>query len=152
MRRRWKREVRRPRVEVKPAVEEKPAEKLRPVAAVADFLVDFVLMFDLDGKVIHVNPSLTKACGHKLEELVGKRITEIWPLFTPAPPEHIAPRMKECMEKGSIGPLEMPIRTAGENREGAASFTVSLIKDADGNPQCLFMVLRDISEVKSTVT
>ena len=124
-------------------------EKLRLAAvAVADSLLDFVMMLDLDGKVIHVNPSLEKACGYKKEELIEKHITEIGPLFSPAPTEYIPPLMKERMGKGSIGPFELPIYMARIGREGVASLTASLIKDAEGKPQYFIMVLRDITELK----
>ena len=68
-------------------------------------------------------------------------------LLKPEDIEKAMALMKEIIEKGSAKPIEMMSGTK-DGREFPCSFTASLIKDAEGNPQNLVAVIRDITELK----
>ena len=140
--RRWKREVRRGRpAEAKPA-EEKP----RPAAAdIIEAMGDGLIVTDLDGNIISVNKFMEEylaKAGIDVKKFIGKSVLDL-PTTGPEYVEKIAGAMKEVLEKGRAGPLEVHFSTGDW-----LSFTSSLLKDAESNPSAFFAVVRDITELK----
>jgi|GEM_PF-1038910 len=113
--------------------------------AIADAMIDSLIVTDLDGNIIFINRSMEEYLvenGADAKELVGKSALEL-PTVRPEDTEKFVELMKEVVEKGRAGPVEFQ-DVAGR----WAGITVSLMKDANGNPSALFAIRRDITELK----
>ena len=150
----WKRKLwvreRRVREEVKPAVEEKPAEKVKPRLAAEEIvsaMPDALMVLDMDGVIISINPAYTRIFGYKPEERVGKSFTEL--PFKAEDLERFSKLWEQFIKTGEISaePIET-VRSTKDGREIPTSITYSLIRDAEGNPKNVIAVLRDITELK----
>ncbi|MFZ5584701.1 MAG: ATP-binding protein [Thermodesulfobacteriota bacterium] len=58
------------------ALLEKTEERYR---ALFNNVSDLVLSHDLDGRILSINPAVTKSLGYAVEEVVGKLVTEVMP-------------------------------------------------------------------------
>ena len=132
----------------KKEIEKEAEPKAKPAAdAIIKGLADGIMIVGLDGEIVNVNPACAKMLGYDTKELIGKNVAEL-PMYTkPEDIEKAMALMKEIIEKGSAKPIEMMSGTK-DGREFPCSFTASLIKDAEGNPQNLVAVIRDITELK----
>ena len=135
--------------EAKPAAEEKPAERPRaaaPTAAdVIEAMGDGLIVTDLDGNIVSMNRAVKDflaKVGSDTKEFIGRSIIDL-PTTRPEDAEKVVGLTKEVIEKGRAGPLEV-LAVTGD----WFSFTVSLLKDDEGNPNALIAVVRDITELK----
>ena len=124
--------------------------KAKPAAAaVIEAMTDGVLILDMDGNIVSVNPAYLKMSGHKREELIGRSAAEMMEedKVDPKTVERMMELIGEVIKTGGVSePVEIFIQVKGKKIVLAA--TGSVIKDAEGNPINLVATLRDITELK----
>ena len=110
--------------------------------------VDAVVIYDLEGRVVYLNPAFEKIFGWRLEELKGKRIP-----FVPES-EQVATHAKisEIIEKGFPCQEFETKRMTKDGRVLDVSISASLYKDHTGKPAGMLVQLRDITERKRLQT
>ena len=120
-------------------------ELVKPVTI--EEMPDGVMLVDMDNKIVYINKAFEKLLGYKSDELIGKSALEL-PTYRGAKDrEKARDTLKEVLEKGSAEHIDIgAINKSGE--EIAISFAASVIKDAQGNPQTLVAVMRDITRRK----
>jgi len=123
----------------------KRAEEQR--AAVIDAMPYALIVLDLNGVILSVNPATATMLGYKPEERVGKRFDELGESIKPEDIERFMNLLGELVETGHVEPVEVVLR-AKDGREIPTSITYSLIKDAEGNPTNIIALLRDVTELK----
>ncbi len=115
-------------------------------AAVVDAIPDAVIMLNLDGEIIALNPAYTRMFGWKPEDRIGKSFTEFKSLKA-EDVERFIKLLGQLIEIGCGEPLETLTRTK-DDREIPISVSYALVKDAEGNPKNIIAVIRDITELK----
>ena len=121
-------------------------------AVIIDAMPNALVVFNLDGEVISVNPAYLKMSAHKSpDEIVGKSIEGLQETFV-NPNEDIAKMLgmfKETIEKGFTGhPVELKFRRSEGAMEFIASATAFLLRNTNGNPKNIVVTIRDITEQK----
>jgi len=116
-------------------------------AAVIEAMPDALVVLDLNGVILSVNPALTKMLGWKPEERIGKSFDELGDSIKPEDIEKFMKLLGELIEKGHVEPLETVLGTK-DCRKLPVSVTYSLVKDAKGKPLNIVASLRDITELK----
>jgi diguanylate cyclase (GGDEF)-like protein/PAS domain S-box-containing protein len=116
-------------------------------AATIEGMPDGVMLVNMSGEILYVNKAFEKLLGYKGDELVGTSALKL-PTYSKSKDRVKAQGyLKKVIEKSSAKPIDMSaINKDGE--EIPINFTASVIKDAQGNPQTLVAVIRDISERK----
>ena len=125
--------------------ERKQAEdKLRREALVFESISDGVLITDLEGRIIDLNPAAERIFGYTKEEMLGMRPTTFQD--TTAKGESGDERIATVLREGRwVGELPF-VRKDGS--KGVAEVSIVLQRDAQGNPAALIEVNRDITERK----
>jgi PAS domain S-box-containing protein len=121
----------------------KTDETLRLLSSAVESATDGVVVIDLEGKILFLNPSHASMHGYKIYEMLGRHQKDFyprsyWPLVDQA--------MQQILTNGSWNAeLEEP-------RKDGSTFpvmiTTSLIKDSQKRPVGILGVCRDISEKK----
>ena len=121
----------------------KTDETLRLLSSAVESATDGVVVLDLEGKILFVNPSHALMHGYKTYEMLGRRQKDFypqsyWSLVDQATQQILingswSAEMEEPRRDGSTFPLLV---------------TTSLIKDSQGRPAGILGVCRDISEKK----
>ncbi|MDO9555945.1 MAG: PAS domain S-box protein [Atribacterota bacterium] len=122
-------------------------EKKFIVDAIINAMPDVIIVLDLNGVILFVNPAHTKILGWKPEERIGKSFDEFGESIKAEDIEKFMELMGELIEKGHVEPIESIVRTK-DGREVPMSVTYSLTKDDEGNPAYIIASLRDITELK----
>jgi diguanylate cyclase (GGDEF)-like protein/PAS domain S-box-containing protein len=116
-------------------------------AATIEGMPDGVMLVNMSGEIIYVNKAFEKLLGYKANELVGTSALKL-PTYSKSKDRVKAQGyLKKVIEKSSAKPIDMSAITK-DGEEIPINFTASVIKDAQGNPQTLVAVIRDISERK----
>ncbi|MEW6069623.1 MAG: PAS domain-containing protein [Candidatus Thermoplasmatota archaeon] len=139
--------------ELKRAEEErKEVAAVRGLATIVDGLPDPLVVIDPDATVVHINPAFTELFGDKPEEMIRKNAWECARLADPKDLERVMKRMKDLLESGVVEPLELGVLTKHTNKVVPCSVTYSLLKDTEGNPKYIIATLRDITELRKTMS
>ncbi|OIN97311.1 hypothetical protein AUJ66_03720 [Candidatus Desantisbacteria bacterium CG1_02_38_46] len=109
--------------------------------AIIDGMPDSLIVLNLNGVIVNVNPAFTKTFGWKPEERIGKSFDELEDI------EKFMKPLGELIETGNVEPVETVLRTK-DGKKLAMSIAYSLIKDADGNSRNIIATLRDITKLK----
>ncbi|MBA3008639.1 MAG: PAS domain S-box protein [Desulfobacula sp.] len=112
--------------------------------SVMEAVPDPIVVYDMDGLVIYMNPAFTKVFGYTLEDSLGKTM------------DHFVPKAhwKETMKgigtilKGEILPRVETKRRAKSGRLIDVTTRGSVFRDKNGKPLGSVITHRDISEVK----
>jgi PAS domain S-box-containing protein len=112
--------------------------------SVMEAVPDPIVVYDMEGRVIYMNPAFTKVFGYTLEDSLGKTM------------DHFVPKAhwKETMEgigtilKGEILPRVETKRMAKNGQLIDVTTRGSVYRDKNGNPLGSVITHRDISEVK----
>jgi len=116
-------------------------------AATIEGMPDGVMLVNMSGEILYVNKAFEKLLGYKGNELVGTSALKL-PTYSKSKDRVKAQGyLKKVIEKSSAKPIDMSAITK-DGEEIPINFTASVIKDAQGNPQTLVAVIRDISERK----
>jgi len=115
--------------------------------AVIEAMPDALVVLDLNGVILSVNPAFTKMLGRKPEERIGKSFDELGDSIKPKDIEKFMKLLGELIEEGHVEPLETVLGTK-DGRKLPVSITYSLVKDAKGKPLNIVASLRDITELK----
>jgi len=124
------------------------AERLAAVhekAAIIDAMGDALVIVNLDGEIVSVNPAFTRTFGREPDEVIGKAWDEM--TFRSDDSEKIAKKILEMIGTDKPGSVETVAYTA-DGREIPISVTGAVVKDAEGNPQYIATVIRDITDFK----
>ncbi len=115
-------------------------EKYRLVLEVSP---DPVVLYDMEGKVLYLNPAFTRVFGWTLDELLGCNIDYV-------PPEEW-PRTREMLEVMKQGRVLFGFETRRFNKRGDIldiALSWSVWRDRQGQPAGSIIILRDITETK----
>lgn len=116
---------------------------------IVDAMIDGVIVFDFDYRVISTNQAWLRMVGLKAQDVIGKNIMEI-PGIEQQNQEDLKtflPLLKEATEKGSSGPFELIITTK-DKRKIPVSIAGGITKAAKGDPNYIVAVIRDITTRK----
>ncbi|UCF00532.1 MAG: PAS domain S-box protein [Deltaproteobacteria bacterium] len=105
---------------------------------------DPVVVYDMEGKVIYLNPAFTDTFGWTIEERLGKKMD----VFVP---EESWPETKIMIDKALTGESFSGFETCRYTKEGntiPVSISAAVYWDRDDNPVGSVVSLRDISEQK----
>ena len=107
---------------------------------------DSITLNDMDGKMVMANQAAVEMRGYRNEgELLRKNMME---LIAPQDIEKAKKGIKETLETEKVRDVEYALL----KKDGTTFFadvSVSIIKDAEGNPNLFMAVVRDITERKS---
>jgi diguanylate cyclase (GGDEF)-like protein/PAS domain S-box-containing protein len=106
---------------------------------------DPVVVYDIEGKVLYLNPAFTRVFGWSSKERFGKKMD----VFVP---EETWPETKMMIDKVLAGEAFSGIETYRYTKEGKlipVSISGSIYRDLEGNHVGTVVNLRDISEQKS---
>jgi PAS domain S-box-containing protein len=110
-----------------------------------DAITDTVVICDLETRVRAINKAIEERLaerGIKAEEVIGKPVIECFPFVRREDAEKYANLIKEVLEKGRAGPIEVV------SRKGWLSIAAFRLTDADNNPIGFFTIGRDITSLK----
>lgn len=105
---------------------------------------DPVVVYDIEGKVIYLNPSFARVFGWTLEECFGKKMDDYVP-------EGAWKETKKMIEMAISGKSFSGIETTRYNKEKNTihvSISGAIYRDQKGNPIGSVVILRDITERK----
>jgi PAS domain S-box-containing protein len=119
----------------------KTDETLRLLSSAVESATDGVVVIDLEGKILFINPSHATMHGYKTYEMLGRHQKDFypqsyWPMVDQA--------MQQILATGSwSAELEEPRK---DGSKFPMLITSSLIRDSQGRPAGILGVCRDISE------
>jgi PAS domain S-box-containing protein len=104
---------------------------------------DLVVVYNMEGQVVYINPAFTKVFGWTSEELLGGKIDYI--------PEDNWPETQMMIDKVLAGKNFSGIESRRYTKQGNivdVTISAAIYLDRDGNPAGSIHVLRDITERK----
>ncbi|MDP3284512.1 MAG: PAS domain S-box protein, partial [Desulfobacterales bacterium] len=107
---------------------------------------DPMIVYDINGKVIYLNPAFSSLFGWKLEERIGKKMDDFVP-------DEGWPKTKLMIDMAIAGKNFSGIETLRLTREGKiipVSISGSCYRNQEGNIEASVINLRDITEIKKT--
>ncbi len=130
--------------------EEERIAAVQERAAVVDAMSDSVIVLNPDGQIISCNPAHLKMFRRSSpNEILGRNFSELREVF--CDPDEDIPKMlgvfRAIVQNGISKPVEVRVRRA-DGEELTVSASVSLQRDAIGNPKNVIAILRDITPQK----
>ena len=107
--------------------------------AVLESVADAIFVKDRDGRYILVNPAAARMAGRPPEELIGRRVSEV---FGDRLHEATALRDGSVLAGGGSATIELALDARGRTVEG----TASVYRDDAGNPAGVVVAVRDVTE------
>lgn len=114
--------------------------KQQELQNILEYNVDAVVIRDLEGNILEVNPAFEKMTGYTKEEVIGKLAP-----FIVGREEDITQLIQDVLEKGEISGYKM-VRQKKNGELFYGNISLSLIKDKKGNPNRIVGIKRDITE------
>ena len=114
--------------------------KQQELQSILDYNVDAVVIRDLKGNVLEVNPAFEKMTGFTKEEVIGKLVP-----FIEGREEDITQLIQDVLEKGEISGYKI-VREKKNGEIFYGNISLSLIRDRKGNPERIVGIKRDITE------
>ncbi len=118
-------------------------EKDERYRLLVDNVITPIIYFDLDGNVLLLNNVGANILRGKVDDFIGKSISEVIPKFAGTAME----RIRQIKEKGQGSEHEDYVELAGGGRKWFLT-TVQPVKDAEGNINAVQMLSVDITERK----
>ncbi|RLI33803.1 hypothetical protein DRO66_09705, partial [Candidatus Bathyarchaeota archaeon] len=130
--------------------EEERVAAVQERAAVIDAMSEALIVLNPDGQIISCNPAHLKMFRRSsADEILGRNFSELREVF--CDPEEDIPKMlgvfRAIVQNGLSKPVEVRVRRA-DGEELTVSASVSLQRDAIGNPLNVIAILRDITPQK----
>jgi PAS domain S-box-containing protein len=126
--------------------EERAADvKIRDLAAIVDSSDDAILGMTLDGAITSWNQGAVRLFGYSANEIVGKRIS----LLFPPEREGEEPSIFETVARGEVKRADT-VRRRKDGLDIDVSITCSPVRDASGRVVGVSKVARDITERRRT--
>jgi diguanylate cyclase (GGDEF)-like protein/PAS domain S-box-containing protein len=122
-------------------------ERGSAAAATVDGMLDGVMLVDMSGKIVYVNKAFEKMLGYQADELIGASALELPTYRNSKDKVKAREYLTRIIKKGGAEHIDMSTITR-DGREVPINFTASVIRDAQGNPEAIVAVIRDISERK----
>jgi len=117
-------------------------------ALILEVMADGVIVLDMDGTVLSVNPALTEMTGYRKEEMVGRNALElISGMVRDIDSQRIHDALRSTLQ-GVITPQTEFLMIARNGNEIPLSVTAFFIRDESGNPISVVATLKDMTEKK----
>ena len=117
-------------------------------AAIIAAMPDGVMLFDMDGKIVAVNPAVEKMNGYTSDELVQRNAADVVAqLVKPEDLERVLGGLRTNLDGKASVLAPFTFITKG-GQEVTTSFSVAFIKDAQGKPIYILATLKDMTEFK----
>lgn len=120
-------------------VEEEARTVSTMLAAVGEQTTDLVFIKDVEGRYTYVNPAGATYMGAPVEEILGKRPTDLFP------PEHAEKTLERDRRVRATGKTETLLEP-GFARGATYLTTVGPLPGPDGKPSGTFAIARDVTE------
>jgi PAS domain S-box-containing protein len=121
------------------------AERIERLSSAVEQSIDGIIILDLDWIIVYANNAVTRMYGYEPDELVGMKITDL--NTEEEMPVYI--KVKKYAEKHGSWSGEIQ----NKKKDGSvfpAFVSVTLLKDANGRPNGVLSLVRDISDQKKT--
>ncbi|MEW6613908.1 MAG: diguanylate cyclase [Thermodesulfobacteriota bacterium] len=105
---------------------------------------DPAVIYDMDGKVVYLNPAFTSVFGWTQEERLGKKMDNFIP-------EEEWPILQKLFEEGNTNACFLDVESRRYTKEGKildVSISGAFFKDSKGMPAGSYVTLRNITENK----
>lgn len=107
---------------------------------------DGVMSFDLDGRVVFINPAAETLIGWTLDEARGQKAEDVLKLVDASSEALIENPVRRCLRERSLARLDAnALLLARDGRRVYVSDTVAPIRDADGALSGIVLALQDVS-------
>ena len=117
-------------------------------ASILEAMADGVIVLDMDGTVLSVNPALTEMTGYRKEEMVGRNALElISGMVRDIDSQRIHDALRSTLQ-GVITPQTEFLMIARNGNEIPLSVTAFFIRDESDNPISVVATLKDMTEKK----
>lgn len=116
--------------------------KQQELQSIFEYSVDAVVIRDIEGTILEVNPAFEKMTGFLKEEVVGK----LMPLIE-GREQDIKQLHLDVIEKGEISAFEI-VREKKNGELICISLSLSILRDENGTPERIVGIWRDITEQK----
>ncbi|MFT0171397.1 PAS domain-containing protein [Paraburkholderia mimosarum] len=116
--------------------------------ALAENFPDLVCQFDSESRFIYANPAATRALGVGLEELSGKRPSDLAPLSDAGTAALLESGVERVFAESEPNDHEMTLTT----KKGGGVFEVRHVPEKDGNGRVfsVLSVARDVTKLRAT--
>lgn len=114
---------------------------LRRQAALLDEASDAIVLRDLENRVLYMNRRAQEFYGWDLEQALGRRVTELY-----AEESEVEAATRQVLESGECSGEFQHRSRLGEERTVFGRWT--LLKDAQGQPECILAINTDVTERK----
>jgi len=128
-------------------IELKRAEEER-LQVVIDAMGDGLVLVNMDGKIIAVNPAMEKMGGYTKSEVVGKDATDLISKVTKPEGSEKIMRALGTTLKGKSSFSGTYTFVTKDGREIPVASTASFVKDVGGKTAAIVVTYRDITELK----
>lgn len=128
------------------AVRELEAAKI--VEATVNAMGDGVVLYDLGGKVIFVNPAFERLTCSEKGQLVGRKASELMPKYVKKEDIEKARLRIAAVLSGKIPPPLSLTFVSCDGRETPVYVSGSFVRDANGKPVTVVATFKDISALK----
>lgn len=106
---------------------------------------DAIVVLDLEGYVLRINPNFEKMFGWTCQEVIGRKL-----LVTP---DYLIPEKEEHIKKVISGKVIKGVKTVKQRKDGSlfdVSVTLSPIRNAEGEVIAFTGIARDITELNKS--
>ncbi|MFO7874212.1 MAG: PAS domain S-box protein [Bacteroidales bacterium] len=108
---------------------------------------DAVIATDLHERITRMNPESERLCGCQMEEVIGKRLTDVFHIVNAHTGEKADNPVKKVLEtSGVVGLANHTKLIANDGNEYQIADSASPIKDKQGNISGVVLVFRDVTE------
>jgi PAS domain S-box-containing protein len=109
--------------------------------ALVEHANDIIMMLDLEGRVLSINPAVRDILGYQPGELIGRRVCDLVP-HDQVPCEQALPG-----QPGAVARYELAV-AGKQGQVRVLGINAGVIADGSGNPVAVHCIARDITERK----
>jgi PAS domain S-box-containing protein len=121
-------------------------EQIRKLSLVVEQSIDGIAIGSLDDKLIYVNESYARMHGYTAEEMIGMKVTDLYPVDKAGVYDDI------CHQADKLGAWKCEIEHVSKDRSTFPAYlSVTKLKDDKGDDAGYISVCRDMTEYKRTL-